>query len=386
MTATADGADPLRVLIAGGGIAGTEAALALHHTAGDGVAIELLTPGTDLVDRPGSVRAPFADFDLPRLPLKSIAAFAGITVHRGSLAAVDVGRRQATTRDGTRLAYDRLIVAVGAHATDSVAGAVHFRGPLTAGALEATVRAAAEDPDAQLTFALSSRVSWPLPLYEIALLAAADLTARGVVDPRVCIVTHEQRPLELLGAAGSEATARLLRRAGVEVVTGADPRATFDGVLQSATGALLKAGRVVTLPALAGRPVDGLPHDADGFVAIDEDGRVPGAPDVFAVGDATDRAIKQGGLAAQQADVVAAQIAAEVGARIEASAPMPVLRAVFATPDGPLYIRMALDGARHATLSPTPLWDPPTKVAARFLSGFFVGRPGAQLVEPNPVA
>jgi hypothetical protein len=78
--------------------------------------------------------------------------------------------------------------------------------------------------------------------------------ARGVVDPRVCIVTHEQRPLELLGATGSEATARLLGRAGVEVVTGADPRATFDGVLQSATGALLKAGRAVTLPALAGRP------------------------------------------------------------------------------------------------------------------------------------
>jgi sulfide:quinone oxidoreductase len=107
---------------------------------------------------------------------------------------------------------------------------------------------------------------------------------------------------------------------------------------------------------------------------------------VYAAGDMTTYPVKQGGLAAQQADAVAAQIAAEVGAPIEASAPMPVLRAVFATPDGPLYIRMALDGARHATLSPTPLWDPPTKVAARFLSGFFVGRPGAQLVEPSPVA
>jgi hypothetical protein len=85
------------------------------------VAIELLTPGTDLVDRPGSVRAAFADFDLPRLPLKSIAAFAGITVHRGSLAAVDVGRRQATTRDGTRLAYDRRIDASSRRTSRSLA-------------------------------------------------------------------------------------------------------------------------------------------------------------------------------------------------------------------------------------------------------------------------
>src|SRR3954454_20013430 len=44
--------DPFRVLIAGGGVAGLEAALALRDLAGDRVAVTLLAPGPDFVYRP----------------------------------------------------------------------------------------------------------------------------------------------------------------------------------------------------------------------------------------------------------------------------------------------------------------------------------------------
>jgi sulfide:quinone oxidoreductase len=51
---------PVRVLVAGGGVAALESVLALRSLAGDRVAIELLAPGTDFAHRPYSVRSPFS--------------------------------------------------------------------------------------------------------------------------------------------------------------------------------------------------------------------------------------------------------------------------------------------------------------------------------------
>ena len=48
-----------RVLVAGGGVAALEALLALHELAGRHVHLELLAPGTQFLNRPASVAAPF---------------------------------------------------------------------------------------------------------------------------------------------------------------------------------------------------------------------------------------------------------------------------------------------------------------------------------------
>jgi sulfide:quinone oxidoreductase len=96
---------------------------------------------------------------------------------------------------------------------------------------------------------------------------------------------------------------------------------------------------VIALARLQGPRIAGLPADADGFIPVDPHGRVTGARDVFAAGDATAGPIKQGGLAAQQADAAAETIAAEAGAPV---APRPcrrVLRAVVLTGEAPLYLR-----------------------------------------------
>jgi 2-polyprenyl-6-methoxyphenol hydroxylase-like FAD-dependent oxidoreductase len=47
------------VLIAGGGVAGLEAAFALRDLAGDRVAVSILAPTDELVYRPTSVAEPF---------------------------------------------------------------------------------------------------------------------------------------------------------------------------------------------------------------------------------------------------------------------------------------------------------------------------------------
>ena len=57
--------------------------------------------------------------------------------------------------------------------------------------------------------------------------------------------------------------------------------------------------------------------DRSGFLPTDEHGRVGGTVGVYAAGDATSFPIKQGGIAAQQADAVAECIAAGAGAPLE---------------------------------------------------------------------
>ena len=79
-----------------------------------------------------------------------------------------------------------------------------------------------------------------------------------------------------------------------------------------------------------------------------------GAGDVWAAGDAIAFPIKQGGLAAQQADAAAEAIAAEAGADIAPQPFRPVLRGVLLTGRGRRWIRRDLDGGpRRARRSGT---------------------------------
>ena len=59
-----------------------------------------------------------------------------------------------------------------------------------------------------------------------------------------------------------------------------------------------------------------MPQDEEHFVRVDEFSRVPGVEDVYAAGDISTFPVKQGGLAAQQADVAATVIAAAAGADV----------------------------------------------------------------------
>jgi sulfide:quinone oxidoreductase len=370
---------PLRVLIAGGGVAALEAALALRDLAGERVAIELLAPGPDFVNRPVTVRNPFAALDTPRLPLDRLGDL-GITVRADALAEVRADHHQVRTSDGRVLDYDRLIVATGAHAVQSVPGATHFAGPRDAGTIENVLRRLVRDPDRTLTFALAPTVTWPVPFYELALLSAGALAQRGAGATRILLVTHEQRPLELFGPTASDATARLLHGAGVDVTVATPPKAVFEGNLLLESGALVPAGAVVAVPALRGRPIAGLAQDADGFLKVDAHARVTGAEHVFAAGDLTDGPVKQGGLAAQQADAAALWIAADAGARVDPDTPRPILRATMFTPDGRLHLRAPLGEPEHGQVSASPLWQPTGKISGRYLAGFLASGDPAQVL------
>ena len=64
---------PFKVVIAGGGVAGLEAAFALREHAGAAVDLTLLAPATEFVYRPMNVREPFAYAAAQSYPLDRIA-------------------------------------------------------------------------------------------------------------------------------------------------------------------------------------------------------------------------------------------------------------------------------------------------------------------------
>jgi sulfide:quinone oxidoreductase len=130
------------------------------------------------------------------------------------------------------------------------------------------------------------------------------------------------------------------------------------------------ADRVVTLPLLSGRPVAGLPADAGGFLPVDPSGRVLGLQRVWGAGDGTDFPIKQGGLAAQQAEVAARSIASLAGRQVETTPFEPILRGMLIAGRQTWYLRRRLDGIDLGQVSPRALWWPPTKIAGLHLATF----------------
>src|SRR4051812_32114440 len=372
---------PLRVLIAGGGVAAAEAVLALHALARDRVTIELLSPGDELVEKPKAVLSPFSGTPAPRVALDRLPA----RRRAGALAAVDAEGHEVLTTDGGRVGYDRLIVATGARSVDAVPGATLFRGPLSAGKVEGALRAA----HSRVLFVAPPGCGWPMPIYELALLAAHEFPH----GPKIAIVTREPRPLDVFGRMASDALARLLERAGIEFPPTLAAPEVLDGELVTADGRMLPADAVIAMPSLQGPALAGLPQDPHGFLAVDEHGRVTGIPDVFAAGDVTAGPIKQGGLAAQQADAAAEAIAAEAGAPITPQPCRRVLRGVVLTGATPLYLRRDLDDIdglarplRDVTraVSRVQLWWPNGKIAGRYLTAFLAGASGQSLADRPP--
>jgi sulfide:quinone oxidoreductase len=225
---------------------------------------------------------------------------------------------------------------------------------------------------------------WPLPIYELALMTSAHLAELGVGNAELVIVTPEDVPLQLFGPHASGQVAALLADRGIAVETGRYPIRFEGGKLSTAPGDSIPADRVVSMPSYEGRRIDGIPRDQRGFIPVDEHGRVRGLPDVFAAGDATDFPVKQGGLAAQQSDAVAATIAAQLNEEVEPEPFHPTLRGLLLTGKRPRYLRNELEGGQGETSAVTDhaLWFPRGKVAGRYLAPLLASLAGESL-EPS---
>jgi sulfide:quinone oxidoreductase len=368
---------PLHVVVAGGGIAGVEALLALRTLTDDALSLTLVGPAEQLHYRPFAVFEPFSTRATRHYELDAICADLDVTRRRDAIAAVDGEARELITEGGERIAYDALVLAPGAHAGVGLEHAHTFFADADPGSLHWVVQELEQGAVRRVAFVVPGGRTWPLPLYELALMTAARVRAAGVDDAELTLLTPEDAPLGLFHGAGSAAVGERLRAAGIRFV-GSTYAHDYDGRTLALTPGerTLEAQRVVALPSLTGPSLGGVPSDPDGFIHVDERGRVPGLADVYAIGDATTFAIKQGGIAAQQADGVATLIARAAGASVPEPSTRPLLRAVLYTGDGPLYLRATITGGEGAVSSASrhcPWW-PPHKVAARYLAPYLADR------------
>ena len=87
------------MLIAGGGVAALEAALALQALAEGHVSVEVLAPEPQFWYRP-PVAEPFALGNVRRFELSELTSAVGATLSPGTLVGIDAPRRAAHTAPG----------------------------------------------------------------------------------------------------------------------------------------------------------------------------------------------------------------------------------------------------------------------------------------------
>ena len=376
---------PLRVLIAGGGVAGLEALLALRDLAGERVKLRLLSPEPDFVYRPMAVAEPFGRGRAAHHALRRIAPDAGAELVEGALAEVDTDARVAITAKGERLPYDALLVAVGARSEAAFRRVLTWTPETDPELFGGLLRDLDEGYVKRVAFIVPPGVAWALPAYELALMTGWQAWGMGHNDVQVIIYTPEDAPLGLFGAQAAAALRDDLEEAGVEAETGVYVGEDPDGsgrLLLHPGERVLDAERVVALPRAVGPRLPGLPSNPRGFVLTDRYGKVPGADRVWAAGDAIAFPVKQGGLASQEADAAAESIAALAGADVQPRPFRPILRGMMLTGRGKAWMRHeAAGGDGEGTAVRRALWWPPTKVAGRYLSPYLAALDGADPVD-----
>jgi sulfide:quinone oxidoreductase len=360
----------VHVVIAGGGVGALEGMLALQHLAGDRVHISVLTAARHVTYRALSVAEPFGGDPAPRYDWERIAHDRGVRWIPDVVEAVRPDARELETRDGPPVAYDGLLLALGARPEPVLPDAITFTGPRDVLEVREAVEALRPGRRHAIMFVAPAAVAWTLPLYELALMTAEHGRRRGL-DLHLEVVTRESDPLGIFGPTASAAVGRRLAAAGIGLRTGSFAEEYAEGKLWLELEGPLDADLVIALPRLHGPRLAGLPADDDGFVPVDAYARVRGVDRVWAVGDMTSRPLKQGGLAAQQADVAAADIAARLaGADVRPQPFKPTLRGMLLTGEEPLFLERGPHAPPSSEASPDFLWWPAQKIAGRHLGPY----------------
>jgi sulfide:quinone oxidoreductase len=367
------------VVIAGGGVAGLEALLALHSWAGGSVSLRLVAPDPDFSYRPLAVAEPFGMGHAHHVALERFAQETGAELVLDAAVGVDDANRQVRLRDGGAQGFDALLLATGGRPVPGVDGATTWWPEGEPDVYGGLLRDIEEGNTKRLAIVVPLGAVWPLPAYELALMTAGEARATHD-DVQVTVVTPERAPLAFFGEEAGEAVAEELRWAGVESRTGVVARRTPSGLSLEPGGEQLDVQSVYAIPRLLGPDLEGVPCDGEGFIRADDDGLVEGCERTWAAGDGVVSPLKFGGLATHQARRAAAAIARLAGAENVPDPGEPVVH-------GQLLVghrRRRLRGRGDA--EGAPLWWPQGKIAGEYLPRWLaehgIAAPASQ--EPPP--
>lgn len=331
------------MLIAGGGFAAVEAMLALNALAPESVRVTLISASPTLAYKPAATTEAFNEAPPHTYDLQSLAADTGAFFRLDRLESVASRDHRVRLASFAHLDYDALVLAVGACPVIGIPGALTFRDQREIHHIRRMTSRLQAGKIQRIVFAAPHGCSWPLPLYEMALFTATHLQEAGGAG-EVVLVSPEVTPLQLFGVQASRLVADLLAERSVRFVGESDPESVGrDGALSLHSGETIDADCVVAIPELRGPRITGVPTGREGFITTDALGGVIGLADVYAAGDMTSFPIKQGGLATQQADLIAQRIASEHGVAVKEVRVRHVLRAQLVGGAHPIFLRTELD-------------------------------------------
>jgi sulfide:quinone oxidoreductase len=357
------------VLIAGGGVAGIEALLALHDLAGDRAHLTLVADRPDFLYKPLLVEEPFGLDPAERRELPPVLEELGGEFVQAQLSAVHADKGEVELGDGSSRPFSKLVICVGGTFKPAYENVLTFPTATNQLTVEELLTKAHVRGNDRIAFIVPPGVAWSLPLYEIALMTQRRAHERNYDSLEIRFLTPEDAPLAVFGPAASAEVAEMLKVRGIEFSGGTLVHQEDGELIMTPGGEALAEAEVVSLPTMTGPAIPGLPGDDDGFIPVDAHGLVHGLEDVYAAGDGTTFPIKQGGLATQQADAVAEHIAHRLGAAVEAEPFKPVLRGKLLTGAESLHMRSDVTGGGgEGETSVEGLWWPPHKISGRYLS------------------
>lgn len=373
------------VVVAGGGVAALEALLTFDEVARSRLRLTMLAQEPSFHYLPLAVTEAFTGGHAYRLDLDRLIEPLGAELVVDALESVDAGERRLGTAGGESIRYDAALIAIGARRRGTLPGAITFAGGKASSDLRGLLKRAAEGGLKRLVYAVPAGVRWTLPAYELALTTAGHFEQHSI-DAGVSVVSHEPVPLAVFGGSASEAITAQLRMRGIEFRQ-AEPVRVEPGQLIVAGGETVPADAVIALPRLFAPEIEGLPSDENGFLPIDEFCRVPSTGPVYGAGDATSSPLKQGGVAAQQAEAAARTIVADLGLGPQPEPFRPLFRGLMLAGPPPDYRRLdpaalpSTVGAGEGGASALPR----AKVAGRHLAAFLARRGIPLGAPPNTV-
>jgi sulfide:quinone oxidoreductase len=328
----------VKVLVAGTGYGGLETALALEDSLAELVEITLLTATADLIYRPLSSGAPFVREPARTIDIHRLATERGMRVVLDELVTVQEDECRVMTHNGELIDFDALVIAVGAHERGSAPPLIAWGQEPDEGQLGTLLGELAAGTVKSVAVTIPAGAGWPLAGYEAALILAWTASHLAPTTVSVTVITAEERPASNLGPQAADWVSKTLADAGVEVMSSSAPPSistaqnTHDPrvrIVMDDQAREITVDRAICVPESFGPDVSGLPSAPHGFLPTGADGRVLDSDRVWALGEATQRALKHSIITAAEADAVASSIVETLGLGEPSGAPLPALHGIL---------------------------------------------------------
>ena len=312
-----------KVLILGGGFGGVVAAERLAEQLGDEHQITLVSRSRQFVFYPALVRLAFGkvepadvSFDLRQTMLNRRINFI-----EAEVAHIDPFERNVIIAHGQvegKLPYDYLVFALGRRlATERIMGFYeHAYHLLNVDKAISFGKAVKQLHEGKAVFGQCSGARLPVPVYESAFALARKLHEKGERERvRITVVSPTTLDLELRDVNAAAAIKKALDAHQIEFL----PNLQIESLMQDSaitrTGESIDFNLLMLVPPFRGSSAAsylGITNE-EGYINVDSTMRVAGAERIYAVGDCTNfDGPKMGHMAVRQAEVAAANLAAEI--------------------------------------------------------------------------